>query len=1134
MAVVADMLVNAKAETLETRALLTFDAGQFLTGSANTNNFSSVAISPDGTVYGSWQYSGSGGTQRFATWDGNSWNEIAGSTVTGATIGAQLTGLDGLFGPSPKSMAVDSQGDLHVAFAVGASAGGSNSQRGLAYGKFDVSAQSWTFRRIYIMQDPSGWHNLSNNASTLILDNAENPHIIFGWDDANAPRASYLVHASSNAGVWNTSGNTNAFDGTNIDSITGGAEINGLDATVDSAGDFHISYVKEDASAAYGDIWYAKRTGTTWGAATEIIDGDVYYNTAIATDSSNHAYVAFTERITNGEHYQVKMATNSGGSFATSTIANLTYPGSDYYEVSSARIDINSSDEKVIGFAHAAFDPDFNRLEEAYLVYAETTPGTWVGETALTGADPTGNLSYPSFALGDDNEVTILVGTRDDNYTTGNLRYAIGTPDALAPPANTAPTVALQNTTTTLAENANTTARTKVADIVITDDGQGTNTLSLAGADSGLFEIDGTELFLIAGASLDFETNPALDVTVRVDDNTVGATPDDTADLTISITDVNEPPTIALQNTTTTLAENADTTARTKVADIVVTDDATGTNTLSLAGADSGLFEIDGTELFLIAGASLDFETNPALDVTVRVDDTGVGATPDDTADLSITITDVNELPTIQVTNVTATISQFVDTTNRVFVEEFVVSDVDAGPHNNNVTLVGADAGLFEIVGNRVYLIAGASLNAGVNPVLDVAVQLDDPGLGAGAEATIDISIDVKNPNVGGLPPLATNFTGFVNENLWLTSRDHMGNYDTALARETPFPDAHIAHSFQGDFNGDGREDIAFQMTNGEVYVGTSTNQGQFNFTLWTTLRMNGVKTLQTGDFNADGLTDLVGVYESGASARLWVYESTGTSFLPDEYGSYSTYGDMQTILVGNFDGVNGDDLAIMNSAGVWWVAKSDTGSTRFQYGSAWEKWDATRTISHIQVGDFNGDGSDDIMGVFTIPAFAAHRSIVVGLSQGNEFDSNVWRRATNIETLDAVLVGDFNNDDNDDVVLLIAQQDWMVGLADPGNGRFGYASWGMSTYTGNAQNVGIGDTNGDGRADIFLRDAASRWHAVESNGSSFTTRVIEQWSNTANWQHVKFGSFGPAPIPPSPDFEAFGDAEFLDQLNGV
>ncbi len=101
----------------------------------------------------------------------------------------------------------------------------------------------------------------------------------------------------------------------------------------------------------------------------------------------------------------------------------------------------------------------------------------------------------------------------------------------------------------------------------------------------------------------------------------------------------NQPPTVALANTTTSLAENTNTSARIKVADIVVTDDALGTNMLSLSGADASLFEIDGSVLYLTAGAALDHETNPQLDVTVEVDDTSVGASPDDTASLSVAVT---------------------------------------------------------------------------------------------------------------------------------------------------------------------------------------------------------------------------------------------------------------------------------------------------------------------------------------------------------------------------------------------------------------------------------------------------------------------------------------------------------------
>ncbi|MBJ7898681.1 MAG: hypothetical protein GC158_01905 [Cyanobacteria bacterium RI_101] len=108
-------------------------------------------------------------------------------------------------------------------------------------------------------------------------------------------------------------------------------------------------------------------------------------------------------------------------------------------------------------------------------------------------------------------------------------------------------------------------------------------------------------------------------------------------------TEVNEAPTVALDPEVATLPENTDTTNPVKVADIVITDDGVGTNNLSLSGADAALFEIWGTELFIKAGASLNFETNPILDVTVEVDDPAVGMTPDDTADFTLNLLDVIE-----------------------------------------------------------------------------------------------------------------------------------------------------------------------------------------------------------------------------------------------------------------------------------------------------------------------------------------------------------------------------------------------------------------------------------------------------------------------------------------------------------
>ena len=108
------------------------------------------------------------------------------------------------------------------------------------------------------------------------------------------------------------------------------------------------------------------------------------------------------------------------------------------------------------------------------------------------------------------------------------------------PSANTAPTLAVANALTSLAEGSYAN-HVKVADITITDDGAGTNNLTLSGNDAALFEIVGKELFLRAGTVLDFEGgNTTLDVIVQVDDAAVPGSPDDSETLSISVTDVAE------------------------------------------------------------------------------------------------------------------------------------------------------------------------------------------------------------------------------------------------------------------------------------------------------------------------------------------------------------------------------------------------------------------------------------------------------------------------------------------------------------------------------------------------------------------------------------------------------------------
>ena len=104
---------------------------------------------------------------------------------------------------------------------------------------------------------------------------------------------------------------------------------------------------------------------------------------------------------------------------------------------------------------------------------------------------------------------------------------------------NQAPTaIALANVTTSILENSNTTAAVKVADINVTDDGLGTNTLTLSGADAISFQIIGSSLYIKAGTVLDYEIKTSYSVTINVDDATVGTTPDASVNYVLNVTDV--------------------------------------------------------------------------------------------------------------------------------------------------------------------------------------------------------------------------------------------------------------------------------------------------------------------------------------------------------------------------------------------------------------------------------------------------------------------------------------------------------------------------------------------------------------------------------------------------------------------
>jgi hypothetical protein len=114
---------------------------------------------------------------------------------------------------------------------------------------------------------------------------------------------------------------------------------------------------------------------------------------------------------------------------------------------------------------------------------------------------------------------------------------------------------------------------------------------------------------------------------------------------------------------------------------------------------------------------------------------------------------------------------------------------------------------------------------------------------------------------------------------------------------------------------------------------------------------------INIGDFNGDGLSDLIG--RVAMNGKWYVATSTGTSFTNAQWGSWSPAVAWLDVQVGDFDGDGSSDLAgRVASSGDWWVARSE--GDRFT-NEKWGRWSTAVDWLDVRTGNYDGStGSGD------------------------------------------------------------------------------------------------------------------------------------------------------------------------------
>ena len=302
----------------------------------------------------------------------------------------------------------------------------------------------------------------------------------------------------------------------------------------------------------------------------------------------------------------------------------------------------------------------------------------------------------------------------------------------------------------------------------------------------------------------------------------------------------------------------------------------------------------------------------------------------------------------------------------------------------------------------------------------------------------------------------------------------------------------------RNDFNGDGRSDLLLRHSNGTVteWLGQSnggffSNHGVVTYGLSTTWQLAG-----TGDFNGDGRSDVL-LHEQNGAVTNWLGQADGSFFSNHAAASYSLPAGWHVAGTGDFNGDSREDVLLRHDSGTVtdWLGQAD-GSFFSNHATANYSLPAGWHVSGT--GDFNGDGLDDVL--------LRHDSgtITEWLGQANGgFFSNHAVVAYALDTVwDVAGVGDFNGDGRDDV-LLHHQNGSVTNWLGQSNGSF-FSNHAAASYALPAgwHVEAIGDFNGDSRDDALLRHdngTMTNWLGL-SSGAFFSNHAVANYPLDTAW----------------------------------
>ncbi len=277
---------------------------------------------------------------------------------------------------------------------------------------------------------------------------------------------------------------------------------------------------------------------------------------------------------------------------------------------------------------------------------------------------------------------------------------------------------------------------TAVGTVTATITGAGPVTYALtAGNDTGAFALDASRGALTVAGALDYETTASYGLTVTARDPAGGSS---TAAVTVTVTDVDEPPAFGAADYAFTMAEDAAVGAA--VGTVPATDPEGGAVTYAItAGNEAGAFAIDAGSGALRVAAALDYETADDYNLTVTASD-AQGTTA--TADVAVTVTDEAYPPGFGAESYAWSVAE--DSAVGAALGTVSATDPEGGAVSYAIT-AGNDAGAVAIDASSGALTVAAALDYETAPSYGLTVTAGSSD--GAATATVPVTVTVTNVN---------------------------------------------------------------------------------------------------------------------------------------------------------------------------------------------------------------------------------------------------------------------------------------------------------------------------------------------------------------------------------------------------